>query len=383
MPLPASLVPLLIGPLAQVAFAPNVPAGTWPADGVPVDVRLAASSAADPLAQLLPSELAVALQTWSRVGCTAWRGRFDPAPGPEPGDDGTNVIVIHRDAWPPELIPRAIAQTVIHTDAQGHYRDADIHLNAVDHTFSVDGRDGTVDLRSVLIHELGHALGLGHATDPVATMYATGSGVRWRSLESDDRAGVCALYPGVGDGGCEVIGCPTDYVCVAGGCQRRGEQGDVCAPCGGPSDCAAAGEGARCVELSPAAPAGRVCARPCMDDGDCGTRFRCLPTSSAGDLQCVSQDGCRSAANPCSGDDACAIGRCRDGACLGPPTAPTTDDPSPPDAGSSAPPSSAPSSSDGGCSTTAPASHDGAMTLIGLVTLFVARWPRRRRPGRR
>lgn len=382
MPLLASFAPLLIGPLAQIAFAPNVPAGTWPDDGVPVVFRLSASSADDALAPSLPAEFDVALHTWSRVGCTAWRGRFEDVVGPAPADDGVNVVVIHRDAWPAELIPGAIAQTVVHTDARGSYRDADIHLNAVDHAFSLDGRDGTVDLRSVLVHELGHALGLGHASDPVATMHATGSGLRWRSLEADDRAGVCALYPGTGDGGCEVTGCPADWICVAGGCQRAGDQGDVCAPCDGPTDCAAAGEGARCVELSPAAPVGRACARPCATDVDCGTGFRCLPTTSAGDLQCVSQDGCRHAANPCSDDDACAVGRCRGGACLGPPVA-SDEDAGPAAGGSSTPPEHAPPSGDGGCSATACASDGGVMALLGLVSLLGARWARRPRPARR
>ncbi|MBI5433635.1 MAG: matrixin family metalloprotease [Planctomycetes bacterium] len=52
------------------------------------------------------------------------------------------------------------------------------------------------DLQGVATHELGHALGLNHSADSNATMYAvvTAGALHWRSLESDDAAGVQAIY---------------------------------------------------------------------------------------------------------------------------------------------------------------------------------------------
>lgn len=52
------------------------------------------------------------------------------------------------------------------------------------------------DLQGVATHEYGHALGLGHSTDPAATMYAVvpQGGLSWRTIESDDVAGVQAIY---------------------------------------------------------------------------------------------------------------------------------------------------------------------------------------------
>src|SRR6185369_8400045 len=51
----------------------------------------------------------------------------------------------------------------------------------------------------VLTHELGHAIGLAHSTDPTATMYAYAHfDGRGASLTPDDVAGVTFIYPDTG-----------------------------------------------------------------------------------------------------------------------------------------------------------------------------------------
>jgi predicted Zn-dependent protease len=55
----------------------------------------------------------------------------------------------------------------------------------------------SLDLQNVAAHELGHAVGLGHVTDSLLTMYPTsfaGETLR-RSLGNGDRAGMSFLYP--------------------------------------------------------------------------------------------------------------------------------------------------------------------------------------------
>ncbi|MDE2575030.1 MAG: Hint domain-containing protein [Rhodospirillales bacterium] len=52
-------------------------------------------------------------------------------------------------------------------------------------------------LYQVAVHELGHALGLGHSTDPNAVMYPTAQGVTNQAPDASDIAGIQALYAAV------------------------------------------------------------------------------------------------------------------------------------------------------------------------------------------
>lgn len=55
-----------------------------------------------------------------------------------------------------------------------------------------------IDIQSLVAHEYGHILGLGHSNVGGATMFPTisGNGVAARSIETDDRAGVQFIYGG-------------------------------------------------------------------------------------------------------------------------------------------------------------------------------------------
>lgn len=79
----------------------------------------------------------------------------------------------------------------------GELLNADIELNVRDHAFTVGDDLVDVDLEAVLVHEIGHFLGIAHSQVVDATMfpfYEPGT-TEIRSLTKDDEAAICLLYP--------------------------------------------------------------------------------------------------------------------------------------------------------------------------------------------
>jgi hypothetical protein len=112
-----------------------------------------------------------------------------------------NVVWFRDDTWPYEGADDALGLTRVRfdlTEVPGELWDADIEVNAVSEPLSVgEPREGHVDLDSLLTHEAGHVLGLGHSLDIEASMiagYVTGSD-SLSTLGRDDVKGVCAMYP--------------------------------------------------------------------------------------------------------------------------------------------------------------------------------------------
>lgn len=157
-------------------------------------------------------------------------------------EDGRNSIAFHRRAWCEAGVEgvsrchdaRVASLTTLRLEDTGgrevRIREADIELNAATFTFSVAESpatvSGTMDLETVVLHELGHVLGLAHvcgqsgararfdhAGRPLpsceqarsagsASVMVPGADtiqslpppIR-RTLSSDDVEAVCAVYP--------------------------------------------------------------------------------------------------------------------------------------------------------------------------------------------
>ena len=149
-------------------------------------------------------------RAWNAVPCDAATGATptfrllvgdDVANRVEFLEDGPNVnVVTWRPVWGDDAHhdARALAITTVNYGGRsGVILDTDIEMNAHPMIpFSADGGPGTSDVRTVVVHELGHVLGLAHSAERGALMYpSVGMGERRRVPNADDVAGVCAIYP--------------------------------------------------------------------------------------------------------------------------------------------------------------------------------------------
>lgn len=108
-----------------------------------------------------------------------------------------NIVIFREDEWPYVGGEDALGITFLNFDPKtGELWDADIEVNAAAEPLSVAPGPTDVDLDSLLTHEAGHLLGLGHSRDLAATMIAgyTAGSTSLRSLAPDDISGVCMVY---------------------------------------------------------------------------------------------------------------------------------------------------------------------------------------------
>ncbi len=130
------------------------------------------------------------------------------------GGANKNVIVFRDDAWPhtPALAadnttltdPRSgelALTTLTFVASTGQILDADIEINSAEYDIrpieAGAARSGAYDLQTVLTHEGGHFLGMGHSDEREAMMFArsVAADTPTRALGADDGAALCDAYP--------------------------------------------------------------------------------------------------------------------------------------------------------------------------------------------
>lgn len=182
---------------------------------VPVKYYVNKASFPPNIATVAEERLVAGFASWSAPNCTYFDTLLvgDLPDGVADLNDGKNVVLwINKpNAWPSELGPEdsviGVTLPIWSNDGMGHsfIDDADIIFNNVGFCwFDYDpvnpgvmcSGGKPVDTASIVTHEQGHFLGLGHSNVSGSTMepaYLGGNDLA--TIEQDDIDGICALYP--------------------------------------------------------------------------------------------------------------------------------------------------------------------------------------------
>lgn len=181
------------------------PGARWfePDSQLPVQVYENVTNAPPGAATAIPQ----AIQAWNSVPGLSFRYEFGGATGAQGSvRDGINTISFDdpgHEIDPPVNCSGVFGLSRVFTSGESRLVAGTSYRRIIEgDTVFADGWNGCPVYANptywaeVITHELGHVLGLGHSTDPAATMYAVAhNDGRGASLKPDDIAGVQTLYP--------------------------------------------------------------------------------------------------------------------------------------------------------------------------------------------
>jgi hypothetical protein len=180
----------------------------WQPPRVPIGVVSAASSQI-PLSDAT-HVLDLAISAWNQVACV--RGKPDiqlyddgpiqrvpqPCTSSDSCDPASHDYVVFDDSgWPHDDPANALGLTTVTFGVDdGRIFSAYTEINTATKQIVVQEPppQGAYDLQGILTHEMGHFLGLAHATSTSSIMYAYYKAGAIE-LTSDDEQGLCAIYP--------------------------------------------------------------------------------------------------------------------------------------------------------------------------------------------
>lgn len=182
---------------------------------MPIEYFVTNRDVAGVTAPQLQAVVGRAFQTWAAVPNATTSSRFVGLTNADPLVDDRMSVVGFRSR--PDL-DRVLGASNFEVDTvTGEVRASDVFLNTtVNWSVAANGEAGRYDAESVLVHELGHLLGLGHSALGETLLQSDGrrqvlgkravmfpiaypqGNIEDRTLEADDIAGITDLYPASG-----------------------------------------------------------------------------------------------------------------------------------------------------------------------------------------
>lgn len=289
------------GASLALAYQPNTI--VWPEDRQPIEVGLHEHTVNELSIEDLEAVVMASFEEWNRVPCSSIVLEYTGLTQERVQPNDTQVLEwIDDPALWGGLGSMTAGATMIDSfrdldTGELAYLHVDIAFNAVNFTWQVGGaanpaNTGVIDPESVLTHEVGHLMGLGHTSDDAsATMAAAYSpDLNQRSLGLDDKQGICDLY-WAGEDECQGdADCREGELCVTWTSQVHGQEVKSCAEQRGDygddcnirdlrcDPCNLNGQDRGCASLCLFTNGDRsegYCTTRCEDDSDCPSCWEC------------------------------------------------------------------------------------------------------------